>query len=64
MCEHERILCNTMPHHATLNHIMTQMQTLIQTLKMNAIAMRCPVSQQDHHGTSCQTYWHAHQPNY
>ena len=48
-----------MPHHATLNHIMTQMQALTQTLKMNAIAMRCPVSQQDHHGTSCQTYWHA-----
>ena len=28
-----------MPCHATSNHIMTQMQTLMQALKMNAIAM-------------------------
>ena len=54
---HVRMLKNLLPHHATLNHIMMHIATLMQTLKMNAMSVRCLNTLQLAHE-------HADQPNY
>ena len=37
-----KIFFNIMPYHATLDHITTQTQTLMQTLKTNTTTVRHP----------------------
>ena len=37
---HMRMLKNSLPHHATLNHIMIHVATIMQTLKMNTTSVR------------------------